>query len=120
MSATSQPAQSTPPADPAVSRRAPGGALSFGKRFLTLREGSIIVVTLIAAVYFATQTSRFLTTASFQTLLPFFAPYAIIAAGEVFVMINGEIDLSVGTMGLFIAFWFHELHTLRESRWCPP
>ena len=26
-------------------------------------------------------------------------------------MINGEIDLSVGTMGLFIAFWFHQLHT---------
>ena len=111
MSATSQPTQSSPPADPASSRRTVGGALSVGKRFLTLREGSIIVVTIIAAVYFSTQTSRFLTTASFQTLLPFFAPFAIIAAGEVFVMINGEIDLSVGTMGLFIAFWFHQLHT---------
>jgi simple sugar transport system permease protein len=111
MSATSQPAQSTPPADPAASRRSSGGALSLGKRFLTLREGSIIVVTIIAAVYFASQTSRFLTTGSFQTLLPFFAPYAIIAAGEVFVMINGEIDLSVGTMGLFTAFWFHDIHS---------
>ena len=64
MSATSQPAQSTPPADPATNRRTAGGALSLGKRFLTLREGSIIVVTLIAAIYFSSQTSRFLTTAA--------------------------------------------------------
>jgi simple sugar transport system permease protein len=26
-------------------------------------------------------------------------------------MVNGEIDLSIGTTGLFIAFWFHDLHT---------
>ena len=82
--------ETTAPTGPAQ-RRAPGGALSLGKRFLTLREGSIIVVTLITAIYFAaTGLVRFLTVDSFKTLLPYFAPYAILAAGEVFVMINGR------------------------------
>ncbi len=111
MAATSEPAGTATPPGPGPSRRSPGGALSLGKRFFTLREGSIIVVTLIAALYFTTRSSHFLTSSNLQTLLPFFAPYAIIAAAEVFVMVNGEIDLSVGTMGLFTAFWFHQLHS---------
>jgi simple sugar transport system permease protein len=102
--------ETTAPRGPAQ-RRTPGGALSLGKRFLTLREGSILVITVITAIYFATNTNgRFLTLDSFKTLLPFFAPYAILAAGEVFVMINGEIDLSIGAMGLFIPFWFYQVH----------
>ncbi|HEY2320158.1 MAG TPA: ABC transporter permease [Solirubrobacteraceae bacterium] len=86
-----------------------GGALSLGQRFLTLREGSIIVVTLIAFVYFATTTSHFLTSSSIKALLPYFAPFAILAAGEVFVMINGEIDLSIGAVYLFTPFVFYKL-----------
>src|SRR5579859_1515828 len=109
MAVTPDTPESTAPPGPAE-RRAPGGALGLGKRFLTLREGSIIVVTLITAIYFATKTSRFLTLDSFKTLLPYFAPFAILAAGEVFVMVNGEIDLSIGAMGLFIPFWFHQIH----------
>jgi simple sugar transport system permease protein len=100
----------TDPQGPAEKGGPAGGALTLVKRFLTLREGSIIVVTIITAIYFATKTSRFLTLDSFKTLLPYFAPFAILAAGEVFVMINGEIDLSIGAMGLFIPFWFHQLH----------
>jgi simple sugar transport system permease protein len=80
------------------------------KRFLTLREGSIIVITLITIIYFATSTHHFVTLSSFKNLLPFFAPYAIIAAGEVFVMINGEIDLSIGGTYLFAPFVFYEFH----------
>jgi simple sugar transport system permease protein len=111
MSATQSP-PSTSPSGPAVSRWYRGaGPRGAGKKFLTLREGSIIVVTIIAAIYFAARSGRFVSSSNFQTLLPFFAPYAIIAAGEVFVMVNGEIDLSVGTMGLFTAFWFHQLHS---------
>ena len=108
-------ADGTPPArapakGPAKAWAQRGGALSWGQRFLTLREGSIIVVTVIAFVYFSTSTSRFLTGSGLKGLLPYFAPFAIMAAGEVFVMINGEIDLSVGAMYLFTPFWFHQLH----------
>jgi simple sugar transport system permease protein len=78
-------------------------------RFLTLREGSIIVVTLVTFLYFAISTSNFVTIANFKTLLPYFAPLAILAAGEVFVMILGEIDLSIGAMYLISPFIFQKL-----------
>src|ERR1700704_1955800 len=97
------------PKGPATGRARTGQALSLGKRFLTLREGSIIVVTVITFVYFATRTSRFVTAGSSKALLPYFAPIAILAAGEVFVMINGEIDLSIGALYLFTPFIFYKL-----------
>ena len=86
-------------------------ALRLGRRLLTLREGSIIVVTLVTAIYFAINANNFLTIDSFKNLLPYFAPFAILGAGEVFVMINGEIDLSIGAvylLGPFIFFKFNE------------
>ncbi|MEA2213138.1 MAG: simple sugar transport system permease protein [Solirubrobacteraceae bacterium] len=99
-----------PEKGPATSWARRGGALSLGQRFLTLREGSIVVVTLIAIIYFSTSSSRFLTGSSFKALLPYFAPFAILAAGEVFVMINGEIDLSIGAVYLFTPFIFYKLN----------
>jgi simple sugar transport system permease protein len=80
-------------------------------RALSLREGSIIVVTIIVAVYFSVNTSTFLTGTNFKTLLPYFAPLAIIAAGEVFVMILGEIDLSIGATFLFAPIVFYKFTT---------
>jgi simple sugar transport system permease protein len=79
------------------------------KRFLTLREGSIVVVTVIVFIYFAVSTTNFTSGASFKNLLPFFAPFAIMAAGEVFVMTLGEIDLSIGAMYLWTPFLFWKL-----------
>jgi simple sugar transport system permease protein len=102
---------STPPAGgPGRTRRASlpsRGALL--ERVLSLREGSIIVVTLLVAIYFSLTTSTFLTSSSFTTLLPFFAPFAILGAGEVFVMILGEIDLSIGATYLFAPFLYYKL-----------
>jgi simple sugar transport system permease protein len=91
-------------------RAAPGGngILGLGKRILTLREGSVIVITIVVAAYFAATTEAFLTWENFKTLLPYFAPFAILAAGEVFLMINGEIDLSIGAVYLFSPFLFYE------------
>jgi len=79
------------------------------KRFLTLREGSIIVVTLITIVYFAATTSNFLTGSNFKSLLPYFTYLAIMAAGQVFVMTLGEIDLSIGALWLFTPFVYWKL-----------
>jgi simple sugar transport system permease protein len=78
-------------------------------RLLTLREGSVIVITIVVAAYFAVTTDAFLTWENFKTLLPYFAPFAILAAGEVFLMINGEIDLSIGAVYLFAPFLFYEI-----------
>lgn len=91
------------------SRATPGAAPGPLKRFLTLREGSIIVVTVAVFVYFAVSTPNFVTGSNFKNLLPFFAPIAIMAAGEVFVMTLGEIDLSIGAMYLWTPFLFWKL-----------
>jgi simple sugar transport system permease protein len=105
------PGTSTPPAG--GSARARRASLPHRnellERVLSLREGSIIVVTLLVAIYFALDTSTFLTTSSFKTLLPFFAPFAILAVGEVFVMILGEIDLSIGATYLLAPLIYYKL-----------
>ncbi len=90
-----------------------GGAAGLAGRvlrgFLTLREGSVIVVTAITIIYFIATTSNFATADNFKNLLPYFAPFAILGAGEVFVMINGEIDLSIGAVYLLSPFIFEKL-----------
>jgi len=53
---------------------------------------------------------RFFTHANFITLLPYFAPFAILAAGEVLLMVAGEIDLSIGSVYLFAPFMFYEFN----------
>jgi simple sugar transport system permease protein len=101
-----------PPAAPSPSepRAARPGARELALRFLTLREGSIIVVTFLAIVYFTVQNDRFFTHANFITLLPYFAPFAILAAGEVLLMVAGEIDLSIGSVSIFAPFMFYEFN----------
>ncbi len=99
----------TSPPGPASSQARGGAGLGLLKRFLTLREGSIIVVTLITVIYFAATTPHFFTVSNFKTLLPYFAPIAIMAAGQVFVMTLGEIDLSIGAMYLFTPFLYYKL-----------
>jgi simple sugar transport system permease protein len=108
------PAQASAPApsrapSTAAAEILPSRGRQLVERALSLREGSIIVVTLLVAIYFSLTTSTFLTSASFTTLLPFFAPFAILGAGEVFVMILGEIDLSIGATYLFAPFLYYKL-----------
>jgi len=102
------PAGTTPPAPGPAKAAAPSGRINPLKRLLLMKEGSIIVVTAATLVYFAITTPHFFSSQGLQNLLPFFAPFAIIAAGEVFVMINGEIDLSVGGTYLICPFIFNE------------
>ena len=106
------PGESPAKGPPARSRR--GSSTSSGvwrERILGLREGSIIVVTLVVAIYFAVNTGSFFTSANFKTLLPYFAPFAILGAGEVFVMILGEIDLSIGGTYLLAPYLFYKIAT---------
>jgi simple sugar transport system permease protein len=113
-SATGGPAaEASPPAPkgPENSLRAPSLGRQLIGRVTSLREGSIIVVTIITAIYFSANTSSFFTGDNFKTLLPYFAPFAILAAGEIFVMILGEIDLSIAGMYLFAPILFYKLNT---------
>src|SRR3954468_5775220 len=106
-SAAAPAAPESPPSEPRAHRP---GARDMALRFLTLREGSIVVVTVLAALYFAVKNDRFFTHDNFTTLLPYFAPFAILAAGEVLRMVAGEIDLSIGSVYLFAPFMFYEFN----------
>ena len=68
------------------------------------RELSIAVVAIALYVYFLNTVVDFASTANLQTLGTFIAATAIIAAGQVFLMISGEIDLSVGQVFALTAF----------------
>jgi D-xylose transport system permease protein len=56
----------------------------------------IIVGLIIIAIVFQVQNDRFLTAGNFVNLIVQTAPYAVIAMGVVFVLLLGEIDLSIG------------------------
>jgi D-xylose transport system permease protein len=56
----------------------------------------IFVGLIIICIVFQTQNDRFLTAGNFVNLLVQTAPYAVIAMGVTFVLLLGEIDLSIG------------------------
>lgn len=68
-------------------------------------EIRILAVALILCAYFETANRDFLLTgASLENLSQFIAPVAIIAFGEIMLMIGGEIDLSAGMVFAFAPF----------------
>ena len=56
----------------------------------------IFVGLIIIAIVFQIQNDRFLTASNFVNLIVQTAPYAVIAMGVTFVLLLGEIDLSIG------------------------
>jgi simple sugar transport system permease protein len=71
---------------------------------LRRREASIIVVAIILVVYFQVSNQNFLTQDNIRTVSQFAAATAIISAGEVMLLICGEIDLSAGMVFAFAPF----------------
>src|ERR671937_3107859 len=65
---------------------------AFGRR----REASIFVVGLALVGYFSLRSSAFYQGDSIKNIAEYIAPLALIAAGEVMLLICGEIDLSIG------------------------
>ena len=75
---------------------------------LRWREASILVVALLLIGYFESANRDFLLSGpSLQNLSEFIAPPAIIACGEIMLMIGGEIDLSAGSVFAFAPFIAH-------------
>ena len=76
------------------------------RALLRRRELSIVLVTVAAAVYFSVGSygSAFNTNDNYHIIMQYFAPWAIIAAGESMLLICGEIDLSAGFTYTFVPF----------------
>ncbi len=78
------------------------------ERFLRWQETSILVVAVLLIAYFESANRDFLLSgASLQNLTQYIAPAAIIACGEIMLMIMGEIDLSAGMVFALAPFVMH-------------
>jgi simple sugar transport system permease protein len=91
----------------AAMEKAPPAATQRGmlSTLLRQRESSILLVALILIGYFESANHDFLLTgASLENLSQFIAPAAIIACGQIMLMIGGEIDLSAGMVFAFAPF----------------
>ncbi len=92
----------TPGTDVTVGRRSRLGRV--GETLLRQREASIALVTLLLILYFGAAHPAFLTPANGRVIAQFTYTVAIIAVGEVMLLICGEIDLSAGHVFAFAPF----------------
>ena len=75
--------------------------------FLRRREASILVVAVGLVVYFRAASDVFLTHDNLVNISQALAPAAIIAVGQVLLLVSGEIDLSVGMVFTLAPFLMH-------------
>jgi simple sugar transport system permease protein len=80
--------------------------------FIRQREGTVFVVVVLLVIYFgfiSSASSAFFTKLDIINISQIAAPIAIIAIGEVLLLICGEIDLSAGFTYAFAPFLMHYL-----------
>jgi simple sugar transport system permease protein len=83
-----------------------------GSAFLRQREASVFIVAVVLVLYFGVISSAhtsFFTKLNIVNVSQGTAPYAILAVGEVLLLVCGEIDLSVGfvwALSPFLMFFF--------------
>jgi simple sugar transport system permease protein len=82
--------------DPALRGERRGLLHRVGRSLLHSREASIAIAGIVLVVYFQSTAPAFLSASNVANLAGYSATTAIIAAGEVMVLISGEVDLSVG------------------------
>src|SRR3954467_5687131 len=110
MSAATAPPPAAEPGAPAANT-----VSAYAQRWWTDVKGGelgslpIVVGLIVIAIVFQIQNDRFLTASNFVNLIVQTAPYAVIAMGVVFVLLLGEIDLSIGYVsgvaGVLTAIW---------------
>jgi D-xylose transport system permease protein len=99
MSTAVQPSPGAPPADAPVAR---GGLAGYARQWVdNVRNGElgilpILVGIVVIGIYFQARNSNFLTAGNFVNLIAQMSPFAVIGMGMVFILLLGEIDLSVG------------------------
>jgi simple sugar transport system permease protein len=75
--------------------------------FLQRREASVLLVALGLVIYFRASSDVFLTHDNLVNVAQAAAPGAIVAVGIVFLLVSGEIDLSVGMVFALAPFLMH-------------
>jgi len=75
--------------------------------FMRRREASVLVVAAGLVVYFQAASPYFLTENNLRNIAQATAPTAIVAVGIVFLLVSGEIDVSVGMVAAFAPYLMH-------------
>ena len=83
-------------AEATTSERRAGLGWRVAGAFLRRREASILVVAIALTLFFYAKNPVFLESDNIKNVTESMAPIAIVAAGEVMLLICGEIDLAVG------------------------
>src|SRR5581483_9086623 len=98
MSTAVQTPSGAPPADAPIRR---GGLADYARNWLdSVRGGELGIVPILVGIvvigaYFQIRNSNFLTAGNFVNLIAQMSPYAVIGMGTVFILLLGEIDLSI-------------------------
>jgi simple sugar transport system permease protein len=96
------------PTGQAAPRRTVGHTLRvIGDAFLRRREASVLLVAIGLGIYFASARSVFLAHDNLVNISQATAPVAIVAIGEVLLLVSGELDLSVGAVFALAPFLMH-------------
>ena len=99
------------PENPARDSERRGMIRRVGLSLLHSREASIAIAGIVLVIYFQSTAPAFLSIGNIANLAGYAATTAIIAAGEVMVLICGEVDLSVGqvyALSPFVMYYAHE------------
>jgi simple sugar transport system permease protein len=99
------------PENPARDSERHGMIRRVGLSLLHSREASIAIAGIVLVIYFQSTAPAFLSIGNIANLAGYAATTAIIAAGEVMVLICGEVDLSVGqvyALSPFVMYYVHE------------
>jgi simple sugar transport system permease protein len=96
--------------DPARRNKRRGPVRRAGLSLLHSREASIAIAGIVLVIYFQSTAPAFLSAGNVANLAGYTATTAIIAAGEVMVLISGEVDLSVGQVYALSPFVMYYLH----------
>ena len=73
------------------------------------RETTVIVITILTIIYFALRSSALFTVDNIIATMQYVAPFIVIGAGEVLMLVLAEIDLSAGQVYLtapWFVYWF--------------
>ena len=97
------------PGGPAAGGGLSGAAKRAATVFAQQREATVLVVNILLVIYFWQASSDFLTKDNIANITWIVAPIAIIAIGEVLLLVCGELDLSVGFVLGFSGFLMHYL-----------
>ena len=97
------------PGGPAEGRSLSGAVKRAATVFAEQREATVLVVNILLVIYFWQASPDFLTKDNIANITWIVAPIAIIAIGEVLLLVCGELDLSVGFVLGFSGFLMHYL-----------